>query len=48
MDLGECMIEGVDDGEQTALESVENMTVNKETKKKFVLGFRSLEMALKM
>ncbi len=49
MDIGECMIEVVDDDEQTTLESVENkMTVNNETKKKFFLGFRSLEMALKL
>lgn len=46
MDIGECMIEVVDDGEQTASESAEN-TVN-EKKEKFFLGFRSLEMAIKM
>ena len=40
MDLGECMIEVVDD--KTELESVETK------KNKVLLGFRSLEMALRM
>ena len=45
MDLGECMMEVVDDTEQTTLESAGNID-NEE--KKVLLGFRSLEMALKM
>ena len=45
MDIGECMMEVVDDTEQTTLGSAGNID---NAAKKVLLGFRSLEMALKM
>jgi hypothetical protein len=45
MDLGECMLEVVDT-EQTTLDGAER--TDDEMKKKYLLGFRSLEMALRM